>query len=178
MASTTLNAVNSPLLRLPAELRNMIFAYVYTETVYYIDHKPGTTTFYLHSISNHEFDKRQWEADNVPLVCRQLHAEMALLPYERGGFDFLLASLWGFEGLWALERFLGQLSSKQIDAITDLRFWQSWTALGYYWERTGTAGYWVAKLEELSVCAAEMTSTQRRMFDITSIGYSDTGLRS
>ncbi|KAI4644830.1 uncharacterized protein J4E79_010965 [Alternaria viburni] len=102
------NAVNSPLLRLPAEIRNTIFAYVYTKTMHYIDHKPGTTYFYLPLCSVLDSDQLSSESklDRIPLVCRQVHTEMALLPYALGTFDFLSAAGEGFQGLWALKRYL------------------------------------------------------------------------
>ncbi|KAI4706352.1 hypothetical protein J4E89_009086 [Alternaria sp. Ai002NY15] len=79
---TQRNATASPLLRLPAEIRNMIFAYALSHgdtklhIIPSIQDGPGGTGCWKH---------RSWpDPVNVSLlyVCRQIHLETALLPYE------------------------------------------------------------------------------------------------
>ena len=110
--------------------------------------------------------------DKLPLACRQMHAETALLPYVLGTFQFG-AETSGFEGLWILKRFLGRRTTKQIDAMANLELSQWSDVLTYYWYQQNTAAYWVAKLEVLSASAAKMTPMECSSFDISSLGPSD-----
>jgi len=144
--------------------------------MHYIDHKPDTTYFYLPLCSVLDSDQLSSESkpDRIPLVCRQVHTEVALLPYVLGTFDFFSAAGEGFQGLWALKRYLEGWSSRQIDVTVHLKFRQNSFALEEIWVRTRTAAYWVAKLEELSISAGNMTPTERRHFDVSSMGPSDT----
>ncbi|OWY42215.1 asparagine synthetase [Alternaria alternata] len=81
------NATSSPLLRLPPEIRNMIFALVLTEE----------GTIYLFYIRN------GWRYQNdfqisLLRVCRQVYTETCLLPYKLNTFDFYY--------IYVLERFV------------------------------------------------------------------------
>ena len=118
MASTTLNAVNLPLLRLPAELRNMIFAHVYTDKWFFL-HKRGHLTL-------PRYKGYSEGLVSLSLVCRQTEAEASLLPYELGMFDFWAHLACGLEELWSLKKFLRKRSAVpgQIDAIAVLKFTQ------------------------------------------------------
>ncbi|KAI4613401.1 uncharacterized protein J4E87_009868 [Alternaria ethzedia] len=171
---TTLNAVSSPLLRLPAELRNMIFAYVYTGMIYKFDDfesfetKPSDQ--YRRMASGRWLE--QQTSDKLPLTCRQMHAETALLPYSLSTFLFE-AELLVFRGLKNLKRFLGRRTSEQINAMANVELCQWSDTLISYWYQQNTAAYWVAKLEFFSASYAKMTSMERYLFDISSFGPSD-----
>jgi len=99
VASTTLNAVNSPLLRLPAELRNMIFAYVYTGTAYGFDDTIKITGRTQPSFTGYVRLLNLKRRVGLSLVCRQTHDETALLPYKLGIFTFLPLLQYGLDGL-------------------------------------------------------------------------------
>ncbi|KAI4946689.1 hypothetical protein J4E91_006860 [Alternaria rosae] len=73
---TEANATNSPLLRLPAELRNMIYAYVFG------DNKWTFTGWNARKNSAKESDLA------LLLTSRQLHKKTALLSYMLGRFYF------------------------------------------------------------------------------------------
>jgi hypothetical protein len=77
-SSTVLNARNSPLLRLPGELRNTIYEYVLDEGGYtfIIPHRPARA-----------FGERKNRL--APLsVCRRIHQETVLLPLSLNEFQF------------------------------------------------------------------------------------------
>ena len=84
--STQNNATASPLLRLPAEIRNIIFAYALSHgdiklnVIPRIQDGPGRTGCWKH---------RNWPIPvNISLIyaCRQIHFETALLPYKLNVF--------------------------------------------------------------------------------------------
>jgi len=81
--STVCNATKSPLLRLPAELRNLIYAYAFDNTTYNFFQDNKSTEKTLCAGSSTENDM------SLLLVSRQVHAEIAYLPYELSTFDFL-----------------------------------------------------------------------------------------
>ncbi|KAI4644834.1 uncharacterized protein J4E79_010969 [Alternaria viburni] len=79
---TEMNALNSPLLRLPAELRNAIFAYVFSDNVYLFN---GANVYWKRTSSTTSFNENNL---GVLRTSRQLHAETALLPYQLAFFHF------------------------------------------------------------------------------------------
>lgn len=173
MASTTLNAVDSPLLRLPAELRNIIFAHVYAGTVYTFDETTKTT-------ARTQPDFMGWvrlldpkRRVGLSLVCRQTHNETILLPYELGTFCFLPLLQEGLDGLRMLERFLERRSTAQIDAMCNVRFTGWSRVLRTHWHQQRTATYWVATLEALSVLTAAIGPEDESISDVSSIGPAD-----
>ncbi|KAI4920421.1 hypothetical protein J4E85_009188 [Alternaria conjuncta] len=170
---TTLNAVNSPLLRLPAELRNMIFTHVYTGMNYDFDGiDEGSETKPSDRYCLIAGDGRWLEQrtpDKLHLACRQMHAEMALLPYSLGRFHFAVETS-GFQGLWTMKGFLGRRTSEQTDAMANVQLSEWSKALKCYWYQRNTAAHWVAKLEVLSASVAKMTPMERSNFDISSLG--------
>lgn len=87
MFSTTLNAINSPLLRLPAELRNMIFGWVFRDVEYGLadTYLPQDGILSMHIVNT--FGSHTLHDLILLLICRQVHAETALLPYSLGSFD-------------------------------------------------------------------------------------------
>ncbi|KAF2850756.1 hypothetical protein T440DRAFT_518050 [Plenodomus tracheiphilus IPT5] len=88
------NAKQSPLLRLPAELRNQIWELVLGGNICYVDRKPW---------SMHNRKRQSFRVTNVHSallrICRQVYSETALLPFQLNEFCFYLdASIW-FSGL-------------------------------------------------------------------------------
>ena len=95
MLSAQRNARDSPLLRLPAEIRNMIFRYavggneihVQRAFVYRTSKKwRDNSNSYWHGRATHLGDRRlkalaQGTAFHFPEVCRQIYAETATLAY-------------------------------------------------------------------------------------------------
>jgi hypothetical protein len=67
----------SPLLSLPAELRNIIFTYVFYD---------GTYFFYRPTTGTGPSPRPTWPG--LSATCRQLNAETALLPYTLNKFEF------------------------------------------------------------------------------------------
>ncbi|KAI0583368.1 hypothetical protein Alg130_05707 [Pyrenophora tritici-repentis] len=93
---TSLNQTNSPLLRLPSELRNRIFDYVYTDAAM----KPDKNAMAL------------------PLTCRQLNHETAILPYKYCVFSF---ALYKYEAV-AFTKFLDASTKAQLCAIESIEW--------------------------------------------------------
>jgi hypothetical protein len=98
------NQRNSPLLRLPAELRNRVYGYALGGAVWDADetrHPP-------HKLS---FDRRIEQKHSLGLlhVSRQIFEETRLLPFQLGTFS---------SGLWSMSQLLNTFSSESIEAIT------------------------------------------------------------
>ncbi|KAI8939991.1 hypothetical protein NX059_003714 [Plenodomus lindquistii] len=84
------NQTTSPLLRLPAELRNRIYGYVYTEKSIMIlrDTKSGRTSWYT-DVSTEEYHAQYRKSIRYPFssllastaICRQIYAEANMLPF-------------------------------------------------------------------------------------------------
>ncbi|KAJ4296249.1 beta transducin [Kalmusia sp. IMI 367209] len=98
MKITTANSIDSPLLRLPSEIRNRIFAYAMGGHVITIkvtktfDIDAFTISHKLCSTSRQRGKRTRDSAAppwQLPLVCRQLYAETALLPYSLNSFRFV-----------------------------------------------------------------------------------------
>ncbi|KAI4644833.1 uncharacterized protein J4E79_010968 [Alternaria viburni] len=85
--SNSLNAVNSPLLRLPAELRNMIYDCVFSGDSFLFDQYwfPGRRPNGVALLCSGAY---QSHTLGLLLASRQLHDETALHPYKLGVFDF------------------------------------------------------------------------------------------
>ncbi|CAN9135687.1 unnamed protein product [Alternaria alternata] len=88
-----LNAANSPLLRLPAEIRNMIYDNVFRDQVLVlVPREPGSTDLFEHYYDLKQYDPRVRAHDKQCLsllrVPRQLYREGALMPYQLVTFDF------------------------------------------------------------------------------------------
>ena len=137
--STARNATKSPLLRLPAELRNLIYACTFDNTTYnfFQDNKPTEKTLCAGSSTENNM--------SLLLVSRQVHAETAYLPYELSTFDFLVYKADKREWKAYLRRFLAKRSEEQIKAMSCLTL-RRWS----YEEQTfamGTGLYWVKRLK-------------------------------
>jgi len=120
--SSKSNAANSPLLRLPAEIRNIIFSYVYTVADYglELDNDYGACHVVL---SGPGMYLGEYEVHSF-LVCRQVHVETALLPYELGRFIFM-AQEWGSHlAVVGMRSFLERLSPRQLHATGKVTLWQ------------------------------------------------------
>jgi len=144
------NAIKSPLLRLPAELRNMIFGWVFYDVLYILSeyYRSHERVVYMHvddcpgSYTPHDL--------GLLLVCRQIYAETALLPYSLGSF-YVWAEFLGIdEQVYALHRFLKARTQEQIDAISFLEFDEFYNSSWNTKPLEGTGAFWVAKMAEES----------------------------
>ena len=151
--STKLNAVQSPFLRLPAEIRNLVYHHLFCDAVY----QPRFEMWneYMHVMCP--------RADNrfMLRVCRQIHHETALLPYRMGIFDFApplfpMRSKPSKRWRWELWGFMKNRSRAQIMALARVKVLihphggvgDSWTRLEQRGDKvvSGTGPYWAAKL--------------------------------
>ena len=112
-----MNALNSPLLRLPAELRNAIFTYVFSDNVYLFNDAsiwPKVATHVGASYWNKTISMTSFDENNLGVIVtsRQLYAETALLPYQLALFHFRFTVS---KGAWSLcvERFVKNRSRAQ-----------------------------------------------------------------
>ncbi|KAF1961027.1 hypothetical protein CC80DRAFT_544424 [Byssothecium circinans] len=138
---TTFNSINSPLLRLPGELRNMITEYALGNNVIMVEgftqrlapDKAVALEFRLVSPTSRtkEFgpgidDRKQLPFStvqgepsknvsllfNLGLVCRQINAEATLFPYRYNVFHF--------NTVRTCDRFIEKLSTRQQGAISSI----------------------------------------------------------
>jgi len=170
--SSIANAANSPLLRLPAELRNEIFAYVYTDAVYH----PGLTDYGGEPRANLRGSESYLKRCEVhlSLVCRQMHAETALLPYELGSFNFRSQEWQSHEAVARMRIFLERRSPRQLHAIGKVTLWRAEYNHHRFWIQTRTAAYWLAKLDEMVFASgAEIYFGVPKYLDIADFGPSD-----
>jgi len=149
----------------------MIFAHVYTGIFYFYDEGPATKPSDQYRFMAFDRWLERRTLDKLPLTCRQMHAETALLPYSLGRFRFE-GEMLVYRKLWDLKRFLGRRTSEQIDAMANVHLSEWSEALDCYWYQQNTAAYWVAKLEVFSASFAKMTPMECLMFDISSFGPS------
>ena len=157
--SSISNAVNSPLLRLPAELRNIIFHYVYADKTYVFREDVEAKAVGSYRREDDESPSDLKREACVSFVCRQLNAETSLLPYELGVFSFnVVAKNGGYAGLWMLEDFLGERTDQQFDAIAQLTIEQWSDECRKDWARTMPAAKWLATMEEIANRADQMDS--------------------
>ncbi|CAE7000757.1 hypothetical protein CFE70_001059 [Pyrenophora teres f. teres 0-1] len=107
---TQLNATNSPLLRLPAELRNQIYEYAL-----------GGHIFYFYTECSNEYPHDRFFHNDIALVyvCRQLNAETALLPYALNSF------IYRYYGRDSAENFVHQRSLEQLRVMKSIRLLNS-----------------------------------------------------
>ncbi|KAI4676687.1 uncharacterized protein J4E84_009522 [Alternaria hordeiaustralica] len=136
--ATQHNATASPLLRLPAEIRNMIFAYALSHGDIELNVVPR--------IQNAPSRKGCWKHLNWPIpvnisliyACQQIHFETALLPYELNVFVVAGSDR-------AFQDFFAHRTLAQVGALARVR-WVPNTRLG-----VRPATEW---LERLRVCSA------------------------
>jgi len=145
--STRLNAANSPLLRLPAELRNLVYGYVFKGNRYelggylFTGKRPeeGNTLIWR---------KLETNALGLLLASRQLHAETALLPYKLGVFQFEFEEPDFDEDDWyeeVLQDFFRARSRKQIAAIATMQV-STQQMYGIMWENTQSGFDWAMEM--------------------------------
>lgn len=120
--STVVNSTDSPLLRLPSEIRNEIFTYAATNTT-------GTVCVEANGSTVDGFTFRLVEqsdaAFQLPQVCRQLYAETATKCYAENDFTFFrpeemrqdyahFLQVWLKQRLPAQARVIRSLSLKKV----------------------------------------------------------------
>ncbi|OWY42208.1 hypothetical protein AALT_g11440 [Alternaria alternata] len=138
---TKRTAIESPLLRLPPEIRNGIYAYVFGNKRYRLWPKirPGGSPVVVKP------DQTEYRHPNLPLVCRQLYHETRLLPYKLGTFSF---DQWPYHSLddplifLSVRIFLSKRSKSEVEALQTLNF-------NYCFEDskiTGNGMYWAERL--------------------------------
>ncbi|KAF1949088.1 hypothetical protein CC80DRAFT_581879, partial [Byssothecium circinans] len=98
------NAINSPLLRLPGEIRNKIFHYALCDYKLEIHNKQS-----LNSPPSYNYIQPRFQ---LPRVCRQIHAETAPIVYSRNTF--------GFDTLQAMDRWIRNRTSAQLELVTSI----------------------------------------------------------
>jgi len=108
------------------------------------------------------------------LVCRQVHAETALLAYELGRFCFEALDWRSHEAVVRMRSFLERLSPRQLHATGKVTLWRTgWNGHGF-WVRTRTAANWLAKLDGMVFASdAEMYFGVPKYFDIADFGPTD-----
>lgn len=152
--SSKLNAAKSPLLRLPAEIRNTIYDKVLRDLVFELgepipvlkyDYDEGQVYTYYDTIPH---DRHRL---SLLRVCRQLYRETSLLLYQLAIFEFGLEVEGFFHSLLphTLVKFLVNRSREKVEAISRIRVYQfdmtygTPTVVGHEL-RTGL--YWSARL--------------------------------
>ncbi|KAI4676682.1 uncharacterized protein J4E84_009517 [Alternaria hordeiaustralica] len=102
---TELNAAQSPLLRLPAEIRNAIYTFVFSDQVYRYDVSGNNDSSII--------CRAEYPCLGLLLASRQVHHETALLPYELATFVFEIKELWKPSELhtFATKRLKAQLAA-------------------------------------------------------------------
>ena len=106
------NATTSPLLRLPAEIRNEIFSYAMSNSTITIAHTVAT---HNQSIPSKGFyNPRPYPAASLLFVCRQIYSEIAILPYALNKFVVLTTRLRD------LQVFLDRRTQEQVELMRDV----------------------------------------------------------
>ncbi|KAI4616532.1 hypothetical protein J4E80_005806 [Alternaria sp. BMP 0032] len=101
------NTQQSPLLRLPAELRNKIFRH-------------GGTREWRHLNSDNDVFRSTPANIALPRVCRQIYSETATLVYS--------GNLFSFNNVFELNRFVASRKHAQLEAMTMIMVDISWGA--------------------------------------------------
>jgi hypothetical protein len=105
------NQQQSPLLRLPAELRNKIYGHVLGGFIIsFLTARPRH-----HCLIRFKSSRKiaEFKPSNLLLVCRQINAEVQLLPSELNEFHYRIPE--------TFKQMLDLLSDKQVNAIEVLR---------------------------------------------------------
>ena len=134
MSSSRQNQLQSPLLRLPAELRNRVYNYALSDwniRIFYQEYsmKPVKRMF---AICRPTYSNTgSWIPTNkaslgLPSVCRQLNMETKLLP-------FTLNNEFGLETTRCLEKFIERLGHERRSLIAKVRLvvWNRTTGINY-----------------------------------------------
>ncbi|KAI4946685.1 hypothetical protein J4E91_006856 [Alternaria rosae] len=145
--SSKLYAANSPLLRLPAELRNIVYGYVFEGDHYelggylFTGKRPDEgNTLIWRTLQNN--------ALGLLLASCQLQAETTLLPYKLGVFQFEFEEPDHDEDDWyeeVLQDFFRARSRKQIAAIATMQV-STQQIYGTMWDKTQAGIDWAMEL--------------------------------
>ena len=129
--STQQNATRSPLLRLPPEIRHMVFNHVFQDKHYSIGYG---YPMWKRSSLHHDL--------GLFLVSRQLYRETSLLPYKLGVFH-----LW-YEPILCsdLRNLLRERSKVQIEVMARVRCYTGWSTDQEEEGVTRTGMDWAAEL--------------------------------
>jgi hypothetical protein len=105
------NQQQSPLLRLPAELRNKIYGHVLGGFIISF----RTSRPRHHCLIRFKVSRKigEFKPSNLLLICRQINAEAQLLPFELNEFNYRIPE--------AFKHMLDLLSDRQVNAIKVLR---------------------------------------------------------
>ncbi|KAI4613402.1 uncharacterized protein J4E87_009869 [Alternaria ethzedia] len=146
---TELNATQSPLLRLPTEIRNQIYTYIFSDTIYNLDRMKWlddeTVTFSIYRAP--PFSDYVGSVV-LPFACRQLHHETSLLPYQLATFDFGKAHVIHndiFPEHAAMTAFIKARTKAQVENLGKIQIDVEWRRLSPR-IRTGNGAYWAAEL--------------------------------
>jgi len=171
--STELNAIQSSLLRLPAEIREMIYTYVFRNEVFELDQnsRPDVEAWILNgavTLTSHDTDlhPQRYPGMALLLASRQIHQEAALHPYRLATFDFGVSFTSGrVVGIGpkhiAMKFFLKERSMAQAEVLARMQVcvsegqWCPQKALASRAAanrrtgsmKTGDGGYWAAELD-------------------------------
>jgi hypothetical protein len=112
------NATTSPLLRLPAEIRNMIYTFALgIGTIRMLHFRHGLNLRYGLELSI-----------NLLRVCHQVYTETCLLPYKLNTFDFIGASA------CVIKKFLAMRNEAQIAVLSKVKNGNSQVHTAVIWE--------------------------------------------
>ncbi|KAF2831419.1 hypothetical protein CC86DRAFT_401946 [Ophiobolus disseminans] len=111
-AITALNQHNSPLLRLPGELRNCIFGHVLGDLVIHSSNDRSDSNRLAHAMDVYDVRKGVVPDRRFRSTCRVIDAETRLLPFALGTFEIHPVKL---------DRFLTDLTTAQLNAITTFK---------------------------------------------------------
>ena len=107
LSSTYYNATTSPLLLLPAEIRNIIFEYaMYHETI---------NLYQRYNMRTRIAASEPRHSEPLLFVCRQIYREVAILPYKLNNFFV------SFDCYADLGGFLEQRTPDQLDVPAQVR---------------------------------------------------------
>ena len=150
--STELNATQSPLLRLPAEIRNQIYSYIFNDILYTLNvykwRHDGTIRFFTYRPPPF-YDYLGHVV--IPFACRQLHHETSLLPYQLATFDFGKAFVGDPNAIpknQAMKVFLNARTKAQVENLGQVQvdvLWEQGLEIGSRM-MTRDGAYWAAQL--------------------------------
>jgi hypothetical protein len=124
--SSYINATTSPLLLLPAEIRNKIFAFATSHGTIKLDYEPYAG-----------IERRQPEP--LLFACRQTYSEVAPLPYKLNAF------LIGSDYLMDLDEFLRHRTPEQVALMREVM----WKMKHRKVDHVATAAKWIERLHKI-----------------------------
>ena len=150
-------------------MRNIIFGYAFCDVEYEIaeTYRPTDSVVRLQIVGAYLRDPSYPDDDDVPFkksndphtlvvlgllrVCRQIHAEVALVPYSLGFFEIIGGYFRSVEGQHrALNRFLKARTKEQLGVMARV-VCEEWFDNGVFGKLTVETGtYWLARSAEAS----------------------------